>query len=424
MKSRPVPTSRAGRLGGTSDSVRTSTAAASAALIAALVGLVACGSKPPPPPPPPATVVVATPLIKQVVDWDDYVGHFEAKDSVEIRPRVSGYLASVDFRDGDFVRKGQTLFEIDPRPYQAALNAATAQVTRAKATHDNARTELKRAEALFAARAISQQELASRQATEAQAHADLAASQAQEQTARLNMSFTKVISPIDGRISDRRISPGNLVNADQTVLTTVVNLNPIRFVFTGAESVYLKYQRANENGSRPSSRRAPNPVEIRLQDEPVYRWKGRMDFVDNAIDTGSGTIRGRAVVANPDNFLTPGMFGHLRLLGSGAYSGMVVPDQAIVTDQSRQVVYVAGPDGTIQQKIVETGPLIDGLRVIRHGLSAKDRVVIDGVQRAKPGRKVKVVMGTIAPPAPVGGPQPGPVQLAPAHSATNAAAVQ
>ena len=424
MKSRPDPTIRAGRLDAISGKVHTSTAVAAAALLAAMLGLAACGSKHAPPPPPPPTVVVATPLIKQVVDWDDYVGHFEAKDSVEIRPRVSGYLASVDFRDGDFVRKGQTLFEIDPRPYQAALNAATAQTNRARATHDNARIELKRAEALFAAKAISQQELATRQATEAQAQADLVAGEAQEQTARLNMSFTKVISPIDGRISDRRISPGNLVNADQTVLTTVVNLNPIRFVFTGAESVYLKYQRANENGSRPSSRRSPNPVEIRLQDEPDYRWKGRMDFVDNAIDTGSGTIRGRAVVANPDNFLTPGMFGHLRLLGSGAYSGMVVPDQAIVTDQSRQVVYVAGPDGTIQQKIVETGPLIDGLRVIRHGLSANDRVVIDGVQRAKPGRKVKVVMGAIAPPAPIGGPQPAPVQLAPAHSATNAAAVQ
>jgi RND family efflux transporter MFP subunit len=369
-------------------------------------------------------VVVSTPLLKQIVDWDDYVGHFEAQDSVEIRPRVSGYLTSVTFHDGDFVKKGQPLFEIDPRPYEAALSAATAQVTRAKATYDNALVELKRAKALYAAQAISQQELSTRQAAEAQARADLAASDALQQTARLNVSFTKVTSPIDGRISDRRISPGNLVNADQTVLTTVVTLNPIRFVFTGAESVYLKYQRANENGSRPSSRRAPNPVEIRLQDEPDFRWKGRMDFVDNAIDTGSGTIRGRAVVANPDNFLTPGMFGHLRLLGSGAYAGLVIPDQAIVTDQSRQVVYVAGQDGVIQQKIVETGPLIDGLRVIRHGLSATDRVVIDGVQRAKPGRKVKTVAGTITPPTPTGGPRTSPVQLAPAHSATNASAVQ
>ena len=392
-------------------------------LLAVTASLVACGSKVPAPPAPPATVVVAAPLIKQMVDWDDYVGHFEALDSVEIRPRVSGYLSSVDFRDGDFVRKGQKLFEIDPRPYDAALNAATAQVTRAKATRDNAEVELKRAEALYAAKAVSQQELSTRQAAAAQALADLAASQAQQQTAKLNVSFTQVTSPIDGRISDRRISPGNLVNADQTVLTTVVSLNPIRFVFTGAESVYLKYQRANENGSRPSSRRAPNPVEIRLQDEPDYRWKGRMDFVDNTIDTGSGTIRGRALVRNPDNFLTPGMFGHLRLLGSGAYSGMVIPDQAIVTDQSRQVAYVVGPDGIIQQKIVETGPLIDGMRVIRHGLLATDRVVIDGVQRAKPGRKVKAVAGSIAPPAPTGGPRPSPVQLAPAHSATNASAV-
>ena len=394
-------------------------------LLALTASLAACGSKPTAPPPPPATVVVAVPLIKQVVDWDDYVGHFEALDSVEIRPRVSGYLSSVDFRDGDFVRKGQKLFGIDPRPYDAALNAATAQVTRAKATHDNAEVELKRAEALYAAKAVSQQELSTRQAAAAQALADLAASQAQQQTAKLNVSFTQVTSPIDGRISDRRISPGNLVNADQTVLTTVVSLNPIRFVFTGAESVYLKYQRANENGSRPSSRRAPNPVEIRLQDEPDYRWKGRMDFVDNAIDTGSGTIRGRALVGNPDNFLTPGMFGHLRLLGSGAYSGMVIPDQAIVTDQSRQVVYVAGADGIIQQKIVETGPLIDGLRVIRRGLVATDRVVIDGVQRAKPGRKVTPTPGKIEdlaaqPPAKAS----PPLDIASPRSATSASAAR
>lgn len=421
MTSRPDPSRWAGRA---SVCVRLAARCSVVAPLALVLGLQACGGKPPPPPPAPAAVVVATPLIRQVVDWDDYVGHFEALDSVEIRPRVSGYLTGIAFRDGDFVKKGQLLFEIDPRPYQATLNAASAQVARSKATLDNARQELKRATALYAAKAVSQQELATRQEAEAQARADLAASQAAEQTARLNVAFTHVTSPIDGRISDRRISLGNLVNADQTVLTTVVSLNPIRFVFTGAESVYLKYQRANENGSRPSSRRAPNPVEIRLQDEPDYHWKGRMDFVDNAIDTGSGTIRGRAVVANPDNFLTPGMFGHLRLLGSGAYTGMVVPDQAIVTDQSRQIVYVAGPGDVIAQKIVETGPLVDGLRVIRRGLVATDRVVIDGMQRAKPGRKVKAIAGSIAPPAPVGGPRPAPIQLAPANAATNASAVQ
>jgi RND family efflux transporter MFP subunit len=423
MTSRPAPVNPAGRAEQRGRDGATPAPLASAAALALGLLLSGCSGKHPTPPPPPPTVVVSPPLIQQIVDWDDYVGHFEAQDSVEIRPRVSGYLVRVAFRDGEFVRKGQLLFEIDPRPYQAALGVASAQVARTRATLENARVELKRATALYAAKAISQQELSTREAAEAQAAADLAASSAVEQTARLNLGFTRVTSPISGRISDRRIATGNLVNADQTVLTTVVSMNPIRFVFTGAESVYLKYQRANENGSRPSSRRSPNPVAIRLQDETDYRWKGRMDFVDNALDTGSGTIRGRAVVPNPDNFLTPGMFGHLRLLGSGAYSGMVVPDQAIVTDQSRLVVYVVGGDSVISQKIVETGPLINGLRVIRHGLTATDRVVIDGVQRAKPGRKVKAIPGSIAPPPPVVGPTPAPVQLAPSRSATNASSV-
>ena len=215
------------------------------------------------------------------------------------------------------------------------------------------------------------------------------------------------------------------MNADQTILTSIVSLDPIRFVFTGAESVYLKYQRANENGSRPSSRRSPNPVEIRLQDEPDFRWKGRMDFVDNAIDTGSGTIRGRAVVDNPDNFLTPGLFGHLRLLGSGAYKGLLVPDQAIVTDQTRQVVYVVDAHDMIVQKIVDTGPLVNGLRVIRSGLMPSDRVVIDGVQRAKPGRKVKPTPGKIEdlaaqPPAKAS----PPLDIASPRSATSASAAR
>ena len=205
------------------------------------------------------------------------------------------------------------------------------------------------------------------------------------------------------------------------MLTTVVSVNPIRFIFTGAESVYLKYQRANENGSRPSSRRAPNPVAIRLQDERDYHWKGHMDFVDNAIDTGSGTIRGRAVIDNPDNFLTPGMFGHLRLLGSGAYKGMLVPDQSVVTDQSRQVVYTVDAHNMIVQKIVETGPLVDGLRVIRKGLAATDRIVIDGIQRAKPGRMVKPVPGKITTPDPGASPAPQPMEIAPSRSATSAA---
>ena len=222
-------------------------------------------------------------------------------------------------------------------------------------------------------------------------------------------------APLAGRISDRRIAPGNLVTADTTVLTNIVNLNPIRFAFTGSEALYLKYQRENEAGTRLSSRQRPNPVEVRLQDEPTYRWKGHMDFVDNSLDTGSGTIRGRAVIDNPNYFLTPGMFGHMRLLGSGSYPALLIPDRAILADQERQVVFVVGADGVARMKPVTLGPLTSGLRVVRTGLGANDLVVIDGVQRVQAGHKVKMVRGRVAvTPAPSATPDLGP----PASTAT------
>ena len=341
-------------------------------------------------------VTVASPVHKRVVDWDDYVGHFDAVDQVDVRPRVSGYLQSVGFKDGSVVHKGQVLFVIDPRPYQAALDLAKAQVARAQATRDNANIALTRGKALLDARAISQEDYDNRQAAEKQAQADLEAAQAQARASALNLEFTRVTAPLSGRVSDRRVAPGNLVTADVTVLTSIVDADPIRFSFEGSEGLYLKYQRENRDGSRRSSRTAANPVEIRLQDESQYRWKGRMEFVDNALNTSAGTIRGRAVVANPNGFLTPGMFGHMRLLGSGAYDARLVPDQAVITDQNNQIVYVVGPGGEVARKIVQAGPLMNGLRVIRSGLSDSDRVVIDGVQRAHPGQKVDARPGAIA----------------------------
>jgi RND family efflux transporter MFP subunit len=323
-------------------------------------------------------------------------------DSVDIRPRVSGYLQSVGFKDGDVVKKGQVLFVIDPRPYQAALEQAKGQEAHAQAALANAKTEEARGEQLLAAHAISQQAYDALLATDRQAAADLVAAHATVQSNALNLEFTRVTAPLTGRISDRRVSPGNLVTADTTVLTNIVNLNPIWFSFTGSEALYLKYQRANSAGTRASSRVTPNPVEIRLQDETSYNWKGHMDFVDNALDQGSGTIRGRAVVDNPNNFLTPGMFGHMRLLGSGPYLATLVPDQAVVTDQTRQAVYVVGSDGMVSERMIEAGPIADGLRVIRSGLTAGDTIVIDGVQRARPGHKVQMRQGEITPTAPQG----------------------
>jgi RND family efflux transporter MFP subunit len=393
-------------------------ASASAAVLAlTALSLAACSGRKTPPPAPPPTVSVAHPLQKQLVDWDDYVGRFEAIDSVDVRPRVTGYLQSIGFTDGQIVRKGQVLFVIDPRPYQAALDQAKGQEGHAAAAAQNAAVELTRAQKLLAAKAISEQEYQTRFATKAQADADLVAAQAAVATAALNLSFTKVTAPLSGRISDRRVAPGNLVTQDTTVLTNIVNLDPIRFTFDGAEALYLKYQRENQAGVRRSSRRYANPVEIRLQDQPNYAIKGRMDFVDNVLDPNSGTIRGRAVVANPTYILTPGMFGHLRLLGSGSYTGLLIPDSAIITQQSDQIAYVVGADKKVQQRKITEGPLVDGLRAVRGGLKPDDFVIIDGLQRAKVGAKVNPETGVITPPNP--GQSPTSADLAPpAASAT------
>lgn len=371
--------------------------AAIAALLAVALAVTGCAKKKAEPPPPPPIVSVATPLVSSVTDWDDFVGHFEAVDTVQVRPRVSGYLQQVAFRDGQLVRKGQLLFVIDPRPYQATLDQARAQAQRVRATLANAQAERTRTETLVAGRAASQQELQTRITAEQTAAADLAATDAAIRAAALNLGFTRVTAPISGRISDRKVSAGNLVGADQTSLTSIVTTDPIRFVFTGSEASYLKYQRENAAGTRSSSRFAANPVEIRLQGEDAYRIKGRMDFVDNTVDQNSGTIRGRAVVPNPGSFLTPGLFGHLRLLGSGSYKALLVPDSAIVADQSRQSVYVLGQDGKLASRVVKPGQLVNGLRVVKEGLAETDRVVVDNVGGSKPGIKPRVREGRIAP---------------------------
>ena len=373
------------------------------ALIPLSALIVDCGGRKPPPARLPS-VMVSRPLQRRVSDWDDYVGQFEAVSTVQVRARVSGYVQSLGFRDGQFVRRGQVLFSIDPRVYQAALQQAQGQQARAQATLQEAQVELTRARALFAARATSQQEVDTRVATEKQAEADLEAAKAMVASAALNLGFTRVTAPISGRISDSRAMPGNLVNQDSTVLTTIVSLDPIRFAFQGPESLFLKYQRANAG-----RRRGDAPVQIRLQDEADYRWNGRIAFVDNALDTSSGAIRAYALVPNPGNFLTPGMFGHMRLLATESHDALLVPDQAVVTDLSRQIVYVVSR-GVVAQRVVQAGPLVEGLRVIRSGLQPTDEVIIAGVQRARPGEHVAQTVGQITPQsaAPLGQPDPGP----------------
>ena len=364
--------------------------------VLASLSVTACAAKKAEAPPAPL-VAISHPLQKDVVDWDDYVGRFEGVQDVQVRPRVSGQITGIAFREGVEVQQGQFLFEIDPRPFQAALNQAKAQEARAAATFTNAQTERARAAALLKAQAVSQEEFEQKVATERSADADLEAAKASVTARALDLEFTTVRSPIAGRISDKRVSIGDYVTAGQTLLTRVVSVDPIWFSFDGAESFYLKYIRQAERGERQSSRYAANHVDIKLADETSYRWHGRMSFVDNAIDTTSGTIRAHAVVANPNGFLVPGMFGRARLLGSGAYHALLIPDEAIVTDQARRTVFVVGPDDKVAVRNVVTGPLVTGLRVIKSGLRPDDEVVLDGLARLKPGASVKTHASPIRP---------------------------
>ena len=386
-------------------------AVASVLMSAALYGCSKGGEAPAPQAPP---VTVATPLVRQVVDWDEVTGRFEAPRSVDVRARVGGYIQSVHFKDGDFVRQGQLLFTLDPRPAQAALASAQAQLSQAQAQLTLARTEFARAEGLLASQAVSQAEVDSKRGAVAQAQAAVSAANAAIRARQLDVEFTRVTAPIAGRVSDRRVDPGNLVGGGSSagdVLTTIVSASPIYFVFDGSEALALKYQREARTGG-------PAPIRIRLQDEASYDRVGTLDFTDNAIDTASGTIRLRAVVPNADGFLKPGMFGQAQLAGGASYQALLVPDSAIATDAARRVVMVVNADGSTAARAVQTGPLVDGLRVVRSGLKPTDRVIISGGQRIQmPGMKVQPKNGTIAPVAPKAGDAPV-TQAAPASSAS------
>ncbi|MBK5263683.1 MAG: efflux RND transporter periplasmic adaptor subunit [Alphaproteobacteria bacterium] len=358
-----------------------------ALVVAATTILVSCSSKESQVPAPIA-VSTAVPLQRDIMDWDEYIGRFEAIEDVEVKPRISGTVTAIGFRPGVEITKGAMLFQIDPRPYRAALEQARAELMRSRATLTNARSERDRAAELRKYEAVSKEEYESKQAVLRSAGANVAAAQAAVETRRLDLEFTTIRAPITGRISDKRVALGDYVSSGETLLTRIVSLNPIWFSFEGAESFYLKYIRQAQHGERESSRYAPNPVEIQLADETGYHWRGQMTFVDNAIDTNSGTIRAHAVVANPEGFLVPGMFGRARLLGSGTYKALLVPDEAIVADQDRKLVYVVGKNGKSAVRLVETGPMVEGLRVIRQGLAPTERVIIDGLTRIQPGMPV------------------------------------
>jgi multidrug efflux system membrane fusion protein len=345
--------------------------------------------------PPPPTVTVTTPVQRTVVDQDEYVGRFVAVDAVEVRSRVSGYLSEIHFTDGQMVKKGDLLFVIDHRPFQIALDQMRANLAQARANLAFTEADLARGKELVQNKTITEQTYDQRKQAKNVAEAAVAAQEAMVRQAELDLNeYSELRSPIDGRIGDRRVSVGNLVTggngSNTTLLATIVSVDPIRFEFTFDEASYLRYQRfAGVNGQMGSGESSV-PVALELLDETEFKHIGKMDFVDNVIDRSSGTIRGRAVFANPDGLFTPGMFGRIRVAGSPPYSALLVPDAAIGTEQSRKYVLVVDGGDVVRQKYVVPGQLDEGLRVIKEGLAASDRVIVNGLMRARPGLKVAV----------------------------------
>lgn len=408
--------------------------------LCALAWFVGCQRAPVVPPREAPTVTIAKPLAKSIVEWDEYVGRLEAISTVEIRPRIEGYLASSHFDEGQLVKAGDLLFVIDQRPYQARLGQAQANLqsaraqlassqasqTGAQAAQSEAAAQLtlakdrfQRAEQLRRTNNISDEEFQQRvsenqqaQAVASRAEANLAASaasiegaaasietaQAQVRTAEIELGYTQIRAPIAGRVSRRLVTPGNLIAsgpAGSTLLTTIVSLDPIHAYFEADESKFLKYMRLSNSGDRPSSRDFKNPAFLALGDEQGFPHAGHMDFVDNRLDRQTGTIMGRAIFSNADNDLTPGLFARIRIPASASHAALLLPDEAISSDQTSRVVLVIDAEGQVAARRVELGPLVNGLRVIRQGIAAEDRVIIRGHATAFPGTKPKLETMTI-----------------------------
>jgi len=367
----------------------TSTLAVSGVLLAALLGLSGCGSDATATAQPPAPQVsVASALERDVTEWDEFTGRLEAVESVEVRPRVTGYIESVNFTEGSTVRKGDLLFVIDPRPYRAELSKAEAELARAVARSELAVSDEARSEKLLDIKAVSREEYDARVNGSREAKADVAAARAAVDSAKLNLEFTRITAPISGRVSKAVVTAGNLVTGGSnaaTLLTTVVSLDPMYVTFEGDEQIYLKYNELSRRGERSSSRDVANPVLMGLANEDGYPHSGAMVFVDNQVDPRTGTIRARASFENKDGYLTPGLFARVKLLGHNSYRAVLVDDRAIGTDQSQKFVYVVDAQNKVVYRQVKVGRLQDGLRIVQQGLQPGETVVVNGLQRVRPG---------------------------------------
>ncbi len=374
------------------------------AVIVLAAGCTQTSAQPGPPPPP--QVTVASVIERDVTEWDEFTGRLQAVDSVEVRPRVSGLIAAVRFQEGAIVRRGDPLFEIDPRPFQAEVDRLRAELNRARATNQRAASELQTAEKLRAENAIAKEEHDRRAAFAQESTAQAAAVEAALRAAELNLEFTTVTSPIDGRVGRAIVTEGNLVSSgpgEATLLTTVVSLDPVYAYFDADEQIFLKYTSAGPKGPalrdglkgpalRGGWRGAELPIRMALANDESSPRLGRLDFIDNQLDGATATIRGRAVFRNSDGQLTPGLFVRLRLAGTASYRGLLIQDRDVGTDLSKKFVYVVGPKNEIQYRSVTLGPIVDGLRIVREGLEAGESVVVNGLQRVRPGVQVTPVV--------------------------------
>ena len=349
--------------------------------------------------PPPPTVTVSAPLQKEIVEWQQFTGQFAAVDYVEIRARVSGYLTEIHFEDGQIVKKGDLLFVIDPRPYEAVLASMRAQLSQAEAQVDLANVQLKRSAELRRRDYEPASSYDQRVSDLKVATAAVEAAKAAIRSAELNVEFTHITAPITGRISRHQVSIGNLISGGEggsaSPLTTIVSLDPIYFYFDMSEADYLAYERATAKGKMRSTRDSTVGVSLHLTDEKGWPHEGHLNFVENQVDRSAGTIRARAVFPNPDLLFTAGQFGRIRIPGSEPYKAILIPDAAIVTDQSRKIVYTVNDDNVVVPKIIRPGPSQEGLRIVRSGLSPTDRIIINGLVRARPGAKVAPHPGAI-----------------------------
>jgi len=335
-------------------------------------------------------VTVVQPITREVVEWDEYIGRLESPETVEVRARVSGYLDKVHFKEGKEVKKGDLLFTIDPRPYQAEYDRADADHQRALSQAELAKNDFERAKRLIATKAISEEDFDTKAKTYTAAQAAVMSAKAAEDSARLNLEFTEIHSPIDGRISRALVTQGNLISggvsgAGATLLTTVVSLDPLYLYSDADERAILKYLKLRREGSRVSARDEQIPAEMELSDETGFPHKGFIDFVDNRVDPNTGTMRARGVFANTDHGLSPGFFGRIRIPGSGKYPALLIPDRALGSDQALKFVYVVNAEKKVEFRPVTIGPIIDGLRVVKTGLNAGEPIIVEGLLRVRPG---------------------------------------